>query len=234
MNKTYLGEAINSHIFNLKDNMKTSIPCKVVGVNTEGDYITSVNIQPVVDRLYSDGLIVEAGIVYNVPVQFPSCQYGILSFPINVGDHVLGIFCHNDIQRWLSSGSRGVPSTQRKFSFTDAVAIPCIQPNTSDIKPHKDNLNISFNDFSLSVTPFGDVNLKTNSNIYIDAENSTEEVSEGYSVTASRVTIGNGNVDLVSYLSSLTDAISAITVEGVPIDNLADFVSLKTEIDELK
>ncbi len=240
---TLLGEAINSHIFNLKDNLKTSIPCEIVEINLLNgeDLIESVSIKPVTDRLYSDGLIVESEVITNVPLLFPSNSKGTLSYPVSVGDYVVALFSQADIQKWLATGKRGVPQTFRKFSLTDAVAIPCIHPTNSDIKAHKDNFQITFNDFKLSVKPSGETSIETSTSVSTNAQNLIQSTTERYTVdssitevTSDTVTIGNGSVDIVQYLSDLTDEISNITVGGTPIDNKDKFTELKALIDELK
>lgn len=228
-----LYDVIDSHIESFKSNLYTSIPCVITNVITEGEHIKWVNVKPCVDHLFESGEVIEAHTIAKVPLVFPSNNQGILSYPVSVGDSVLVLFAHNDFQKWLSSGQTGRPQTFRKFSLTDAIAIPCVQPVTSDIKAHKDNFQITFNDFTLSVTPSGETSLTTNGKVQVNTESSSEWNTESYTVRSNSVDIGNSSVNIVQYLSDLTDEISKITVGGAPIDNKAQFETLKSQIDQL-
>lgn len=229
-----LYETIDSHIQNLKNTLHTSIPAIITKTITEGDYIRYVEVKPVVNKVFEDGSILESHTIGKVPLVFPSSSNGALTYPVSTGDCVLLMIPHADIQNWLKGGNVGTPQTFRKFSLTDAVAIPCIHPTNSEVKAHKDNFQITFNDFTLSVTPSGDTSLETNANVSVKANNASESYTEAYEVKSSKVIIGNNTTDLVSYLSDLTDEISKITVGGTPIDNKTQFESLKAKIDSLK
>lgn len=229
-----LYETIDSHIRNLRSTLHTSIPATITKLRTEGEYISSVDVKPINNKVFEDGSVLESHTISRVPLVHPSSSEGIVSFPLKEGDTVLILIPHADIQGWVKNGTTGNPQTFRKFSLTDAVAIPCIHPTNSPVKAHKDNFQITFNDFTLSVTPSGKTSLTTKDNVVIDAKSSVQSYREAYSVDTNKVIIGNSNVDIVSYLSELTDEISKITVGGTPIDNKAAFESLKDKIDTLK
>lgn len=235
-------EAINSHIEKFKTKLNTCLPANIVAVNLQEDSIISVDVEVVNFRFYkSDKTSVKRPPVFNVPLLFPSNRRGIVSFPVEVGDTVLLLFCQEDIDNFLDGDTESTPNTFRKFSLTDAIAIPCIHPTNSDIKAHKDNFQITFNDFKLSVKPSGETSLETSTSVSTNAQNLIQSTTERYTVdssitevTSDTVTIGNGSVDIVQYLSDLTHEISNITVGGTPIDNKDKFTELKALIDELK
>lgn len=237
-----LYEVIDSHIKRLKNSIHTSIPATVTKVNTEGDNITTISASIVVNKVYSTGDIYKRPDINNIPLLYPSSSDFSLTFPVKVGDTVLLLFSQEDISTFIFEGSTGSnPNTLRKFDINDPIAIPCIHPVNSNIKAHKDNFQITFNDFKLSVKPSGETSLKTNTSVSTNAQNLIESVTERYTVdsnsteiTSDTVSIGNSTVEIVDYLSQLTDEISKITVGGVPIDNLAKFVELKALIDTLK
>lgn len=236
-----LFEAIDSHIKNLKQTLHTCIPAEVTAVELTGNNVLHLDVKPVVDHPFHDGLIVKAHTITKVPVLFPSGGNGMLSFPIQVGDHVLLMLTHADIQRWVSKGESGTPSTLRKFSLTDAVAIPCIYPNNDEFKGHSKNMELKFNDFLLSVTPEGDLNITVegsnnitvNGNVSLKCNNADVEVEDLTKIKTNKFSLSNSSVELVQYLSDLTDQISKITVSGAPIDNKTAFEELKTKIDSL-
>lgn len=231
---TTTAQLIESFITRFKNNLNTTLPAVVTEVVTEGDNIVYISAKPVNLKVYVGGEIFERQEISNIPLIFPSSSEGIISYPVKVGDPVLLLFSQEDIDKFLHEGVTNVaPNTLRRFSLSDTMAIPCIHPTTSEVKPHKDNFQITFNDFKLSVTPSGDVSVETNTNVSITAEDFLEVDTELCRVTADKVKIGNGSVELISYLSDLTDEISKITVGGTPIDNKAMFEELKAQIDEL-
>lgn len=231
---TTLPEVIESFISKFKSNLNTCVPAYITEVVTEGDYIKWVSVRIVNHKAYKNGEVFKRQEITNVPLLFPSSSEGIMSYPVKTGDPVLLMFSQEDIDKFLHDGLVDEsPNTFRRFSMTDAVAIPCIHPTNSSIKAHKDNFEIVFNEFKLSVSPSGKTSIETNSDITIDAENATESYTGTYTVDSPKVSIGNDTVDIVSYLSDLTEEISNITVGGAPIDNKAAFLTLKEQIDSL-
>lgn len=227
-------EAIKSHVDKFKNSLNTVIPAEIVAVNLEEDYITSVDVDIVNFQFYkSDKVKIKRPTIYNVPLLFPSSSAGTVSYPVKVGDSVLLLFCQEDIDNFLQGNPAGVPNTFRKFSLTDAVALPCFQKSASGVKAHKDDFQITFNDFRLSVTPSGELSIKTNRTVNVEAESCSESYTEDLTVTAERVSIGNSSVNIVQYLTDLTDEISKTTVGGVPLDNKAAFEALKAQIETL-
>lgn len=232
---TTLPEVIGSFINKFKNSLNTCVPAYITEVVTEGDYIKWVSVRIVNNKAYRNGEVFKRQEITNVPVMFPSSSAGIMSFPLKVDDPVMLMFAQEDVDKFLHDGVKDEsPQSFRKFSLTDAVAIPCIHPTNSSIKAHKDNFQISFNDFKLSVKPSGETSLETNDNVLVEAKSSIETYRESYTVDTNKVVIGNSSVDIVGYLSDLTEEISKITVGGTPIDNKAAFESLKGLIDTLK
>ncbi|QHZ59744.1 baseplate spike [Alteromonas phage vB_AmeM_PT11-V22] len=237
-----LTEVIQSHINKAMFNLNTCVPAYITEVVEKGDFIKEVSVRIVNQKSYKSGEIFERNEITNVPILFPSSSEGIVSFPVKVGDTVLLLFSQEDVDTFLHDGTKDKPPQSfRKFSLTDAIAVPCVHPTNSDIKAHKDNFQITFNDFKLSVKPSGETSLETNTSVSTNAQNLIESVTGRYKVdssitevTSDTVTIGNGSVDIVQYLSDLTEEISNITVGGTPIDNKAKFTELKALIDELK
>ena len=239
-----LNEVIVSHVDNLKNTFHTSIPATIVSLNTVGDRIDTVNVRPVVDKVFEDGDVMDAHVIDNVPLCFPSSNKGILSFPVKEGDDVLLICCHSDIQRWLKGDSVREPQSLRKFSLVDAVAIPSIRPKTQKVKPNKDDVELSFNEFKLTVSDSGKTSLVTNGEVSTTTNLSVTFDSDAFNVNSSStkvnsssVFIGNSFVDLVGYLSELTDKISQLkTADGIPLDptDILDLQLLKAKIDTLK
>lgn len=231
---TTTAQLIDSFLFKFENKLNTCVPAYITEVVIKGDYIDNISARIVNHKQYRSGEVFKRAEISNIPVLFPSSSEGIMSFPLKVGDPVLLVFAQEDVDTFLQEGLIDeAPRTFRKFSLSDTIAIPCLHPTNSDIKAHKDNFQITFNDFTLSVKPSGDTSLTTNGKVQVNTESSSEWTTEGYTVRSNSVDIGNGSVNIVQYLSDLTDEISKITVGGTPIDNKAQFEALKSQIDQL-
>ena len=226
--------AIDSHIERLKNTIYTSVPAKVTKVNTEGDSIYSVSAKPINDKLWRDGLLLTRKPIPNIPLVFPSGGGGLLSFPVKEGDYVLLLFSQEDIDNFLSKGEdSGKPNTLRKFSLTDAIAIPCVYPLGDDLKPSQDDVEIKFKDSVIRVDSEGNVEIESSKDITASSEGKINIT------TGSTFSVQNETVELISLLSDFLEDCSQITTPTIfggttPINNLASFTSLKAKIDTMK
>lgn len=178
-----LYRTIQSHINKFKDTLYTSSVGEVVEVNYEGDSIKSVDVRPSVNRLYIDGEERQKPVIFNVPVLFPSGGGAIISFPIQVGDTVLLVFGKEDIQNFLKDKAPKAPATLRKFSYNDAIAIPCLTPFTENLQPSKDALEIKFKGASIRIDKDGNVVVSSPKDVIVkDALNVSVTASEKITV----------------------------------------------------
>jgi hypothetical protein len=156
-----LAEAIHAALVE----MHTGLPAKVIAYDKEKQ---TVDVQVLLKRAIkdedTDGEIVSSIAPLNgVPVQFWCAGGFAITFPIKPGNLVYLSFCERsiDILRNSPSGSEVDPVDCRKFSLSDAVAIPApIQSKDSPIPSlDADNLRIGKLDGStiLEITPAGDV-----------------------------------------------------------------------------
>lgn len=166
----------------------------------------SAIVKSSIKRTLTDGSVQELPIIANVPVITLKTGTAGLHVPVNAGDGVLLVFCERALERWLSSeqGKIVEAGDVRKYNFTDAVAIIGLNPLTFNY-PYKDN------------------------SIYLYHNNGRIKIDE-----SNKIAIGNDSTELLDILSRTLTGIAAITVSGVPIDNLATFTALKTELDLLK
>ena len=123
---TQPGDTLEEAIFlaiwgEIAGKMHTAIPAKVSKYDPSGP---SIEAQPVVKKVAQDGTVLEMPVIVSVPVMFPRTNRFHLSFPIDVGDTVLLIFSERGISEFLQSGKDEIPQDVRKFSMTDAIAIP--------------------------------------------------------------------------------------------------------------
>lgn len=94
----------------------------------------SASVQPLIKRIFTqDGerIVETLPVIQRVPVKFLGSGGIRVKFPISVGDVVLLLFCENSIDRWKVRGGQLDPGDERKFSMSDAVAIPGFSDFTS-------------------------------------------------------------------------------------------------------
>lgn len=119
-------EAIQLAIWGeLSGKLHTSIPGIVNSYDSSGP---SVEVQPAVKKVLYDGTEYSFPMIVSVPVVFPRTKRFHLSYPIEKGDEVLLIFSERSIEEFLNAsrttGKESKPLNTRKFSLTDAIAIP--------------------------------------------------------------------------------------------------------------
>lgn len=235
-------EAINSHIDKLKNTMNTSLACEVVSLEIQGDRIVSVAVKPFSDKFYKgDSSVFKRPIIYGVPLLYPSGDKGLFSFPVKVGDYVLVIFSQEDIDNFLEE-KRGVPRTFRQFSYNDAIAIPCLHPHNSTVKPHKDNVELSYKDTVISIQPNNEIKIITPSNISTSCSTKNNECSSydmntrNLNINTNKVFIGNSRVDLVGVISDFIRIMSTAQTltTGEPLTSAVELEALKELLEELK
>jgi len=133
-----------------RQRLYTAIPAVVEAVNDFGKDQT-VDVRPVITRVYDDGVIQQPGIVAGVPVVYPSGGGGMLSFPIERGDTVLVVYSMRSIDDWLESSGGAItqiPTTNRHHNPTDAIAIPGLYTKKSNLSPNTKDVELKFNNLS--------------------------------------------------------------------------------------
>lgn len=110
----------------LVGNVNTSIPAVV----TAFDGHNRVTVQPVVKRKYVGQEPTPLPPIEDVPILFPGAGDYWFTFDVPVGSWVLLVISQRSIEAWKNSptGDVGEATTPRKWSFSDAVAIPGLMP----------------------------------------------------------------------------------------------------------
>lgn len=209
-----LKDTILSNIDKYMNDVYTAIPAQVLSYDAT---LQEVEVQPAINELYMDGQRAIRGSKSKVPVIFPSAGGGMLSFPIQAGDTVLLLYSMRNIDGWLLSDGGAVdPSTLRKFSENDCVALVGLTPSARLLNPNPDDVELKFNDNRITLKANGDVEV----------------------VTASKLSISNSSEELISLMSELIQAVSDITVNTIynvsPINNKPLIQSIKQRLDTFK
>lgn len=160
---------------NLESVIKTAIDAELKEVHTclpavvdKVDMSTQlVDAQITIKRKLADELVL-LPLLVDVPIRYPRSNVFSITFPIEVGDHVMVIFCERSIDTWLTQGGIQDPYDIRKFHLSDAFAIPMMYPQTNVI-PSFDasNLEIKTNsgDTKIIVKASEDVEITTTGEI---------------------------------------------------------------------
>jgi hypothetical protein len=91
-----------------------------------------------------------------VPLAFPRGGGFHITFPMQVGDFVLIVFCDRSIDSWVASGDLADPGDLRAHHPSNAVAYPGVYPSTRALAAtHAANLVLGKPGVEIHVTPAG-------------------------------------------------------------------------------
>lgn len=201
-----LRNAVNT----VTNEMHTSMPGIIKSFNPSNNLAT---IQPALNRNYITGPL-SLPVLENVPIIFPQTNTFSMTYPINAEDPCVLFFSERSIDEYLSTGEQGTPRDRRKFSLSDAYAIPGFL-SLNKTFPNNDNSSFTIN--------IGNARFK----IGADGTFCFHGISE----------------ELMDLLTQVVTAIASITVSAdqagipnpiVPINNSQSFISLLTRLNTLK
>ncbi|EFM88741.1 phage baseplate assembly protein V [Actinobacillus pleuropneumoniae] len=178
--------------------INVAIPATVVSYEPSSMRAT---VKPSIPKRLSNGDILPAPQIVNVPVCFPVADVAgnvaMISLPMKSGDGVLLIFSHRSLENWLS-GSTDAPDDPRMFDLSDAFAMPSCNAKS----PQADgvNLSIQYGKGSIKIAPSGDVTINAPSTKIIAPQNTIEgDVNITGNLTARGEVSGKG-VNLSSHV----------------------------------
>jgi len=190
---------LNSQIdFRLSD-IYVSMVAVVTGVSKLNE--CRIDVQPIVNKQYIEGEILEYPEILSVPVQFPSSSTSALTFPINQGDNVLLVFSQKGLDVFKSGAtSAHDPIDMRSFDKRDAIAIPCVNPFSKSINdPVKRTLTHSVDDMvmthNIGLPTECEVRMKPTGKIELTSALQVEVVSPLLTLTCPNVAI-TGNLSV--------------------------------------
>ena len=170
----------------LEDNIRLSMPAKVVSV-AEYEASQAIDVQPLVNNLYKDNVIVEYPVIYRVPVVLLGGGGALISVPIKVGDLVKIEFSRDSLQEFLQSDGAGsiTPEGYRRYALTDAIATPAFPTRQKNLHHNPNDLEVKLTDSvgqvvsSIKLKPNGDVTLDAAGNLIATANGNCEITSIG-------------------------------------------------------
>lgn len=159
--KTSLESVVQTAIDSYMKEVHTCLPALVVAVNHSTQLIDA----QITIKRQMKGELINLPLLKNVPLRYYKSNIFSITFPIEVNDNVMIIFAERSIDTWLTEGDIQNPFDIRKFSLSDAFAIPMMY-HQKDVIPSFDstNLQIKTNDGSgtITLTPSGDIELNGN------------------------------------------------------------------------
>lgn len=114
-------EAISEAMRQAAMETRVSLPATVIRYDFEKQL---ADVQPDFKRKYQDGEVVDAPIIYNVPVKHQRAGDAIMHVPVKAGHKVWLNFADRSLEKWLSTGSASDPEDTRAHHLSDAVAYP--------------------------------------------------------------------------------------------------------------
>lgn len=189
-------------IHNLNSSVYTAMPATIVNTSTFATEQT-VDVKPLINKIYDDGVVLSFPNILAVPVVFPSSGGGLLSFPVENGDTVLIVFSMRSLDDWLEgNGSIATPTDVRTHHINDAVAIPGLYTKRSHLKPNPTDIQLKL---IKGGEQLSSVNLKPNGDMTIDTQ-------KDVTITAT------GNINLVSSSDINIGADGAVNITGATIN----------------
>lgn len=187
----------------------TALPGSIISY----DYTTQkAVIQPLLNKVWSDGTTTPMPVLENVPVIFPRAGGASLTFPVVEGDTCLLVFIERSIDLWLTQGGQVNPDDPRKFDLSDGVALMGLFPfsETSEADNNTD----------LLLTYAGSkIRIKQSGAIVIESSNT--------------VALGTSTTEVLNVLSQLMGFLTGATVMGAAFNGPLNAAFI-TQVNALK
>jgi len=127
----------------------------------------TVEVTPLIKRVYLDGEVVTLPRIPSVPVVFPQASNFSLTFPLAKGDEVLLIFSQRSLEQWKTAGGIVEPKDLRRNNLSDAIAIPGLTFPGGGDEGDVNNLVLRFYNAKITIDPTGTVDIN-DGNLTID------------------------------------------------------------------
>lgn len=106
-----------------KDNLMMQLNCHQVGEIVSFDASTQTAEVKIKMLKMRNGVLEDYPILVDCPCIVLGGGEGRITFPIQAGDSCIVMFNDRDIDNWYAGGQTMLPRTERKHSFSDAIAL---------------------------------------------------------------------------------------------------------------
>lgn len=202
----------------LRDEIMLSLNCHAVGVIQEFNaekQLASVSIGYKKSFQDSSGKITAADypVLLDCPVVVMRGGKGGLTFPIAPGDSCLILFNDRDMDTWINSGQVTVPSTARKHSIADAIAIVGISNGLTQIAEYEaDRVRLYHDAVSLELKGQKAKLANDTASLY-DILNSLSTALNTFATAASAATPANVTATVGTPAAALAGQLATITTK---------------------
>lgn len=133
-------------------NLRCCIPGIIQSYNKETN---TAEIQPAIreEIVNEDNSVsyMNLPLLINVPILFPKCSNGGITFPLSQNDEVLVFFSDLSYDNFWLYGNVQNPIEVRRHDLSDGLAIPTVI-SKKNTQANSDNLNIKFGDTKISMS----------------------------------------------------------------------------------
>ena len=148
-----------------KGNVMMEMNCHQVGEIVSFDSSTQTAEVRIKMLKMQNGVIKDFPILIDCPCVVLGGGEGRVTFPIKQGDSCLVLFNDRDIDNWYAGGQKMLPRTERKHSFSDAIALVGVRNLQNKITDYfTDGVELKYGNSSIKLKD-GYIDIKGNVNI---------------------------------------------------------------------
>jgi hypothetical protein len=136
------------------------LPARVVSYDSGTQKAT---VAPEIKRQYRNGDVVDLPNIQDVPVIWPRGGGAFMHLPLAGGDQCTLVFSERSLDEWKESGGSVQTKEKRKFSLSDAYAIPGGYPFSNPAEASGDDIEFGHGQFKAEWTKSGKMAFKGNS-----------------------------------------------------------------------
>lgn len=179
-NETHTLDIVMQECFkNMLKEVHTSLPGKITKIESP----QFVSVQPLLQRRYQDGNVVNLPIIQMVPVIMLSGSDYSIQLPIQVGDTGALFFTERSLDNWILNGGLNDPEDPRTHDLSDAFFLPGLNAEPQALKNSTTDLIIKNGSSTLKVQKGGTYQIKNEANELIDLVSQLIEALEQAYVT---------------------------------------------------
>jgi hypothetical protein len=180
---------------------------QVLAVRPTAGKVGFCDVQPLVQDVDTNALVIEQSPIYNVPyMQYQGGNSAVILAPA-VGDIGLCLFAQNDITNVKASQAAGPPNTLRQHSSADGLYIGGVlnadPTQFVRFQPNAGGIDI--------VSPTGTINLQTAGNVHVQAATCIFDCNVVFNKNVSSTKTGSGVNTFAAPISAPDAIIGGVT-----------------------
>lgn len=178
-------------------NVSTWLPAVVTKVRGN----QQVDIQPLLQRRYTDQTVVALPIIQNVMVSMQMGQNYSIKLPIAVGDTGIALFCQRSLDVWSVQGGLVDPSDTRHHDLCDPVFIPGLYPFNAQTGDNTTDMVLTNGASQIRLLAEGLIKIKNDDYSLNQVLQSLISAIKGLSIDVLGIGPANAQIDIISTLT---------------------------------